>query len=102
MLVFPCFADIKKSNVRAEVKLDKNTWHQLAMTWDGLNYLVYLDGKEILRTSVPYKLTSDKLHQDFVISQTKGLAYDEFTIYDKQLDQNEILSLFNRFKKTGK
>lgn len=99
MVVFPCFTDITKSNVRSEVKLDKNTWHQLAMTWDGLNYIVYMDAKEILRTSVPYKLTGDKLHSEFVISQNNGLAYDEFTIYDKQLDQNEILSLYNKYKK---
>ena len=32
--------DIKKSNVRNEAKLDKNTWHQLAMTWDGDAYSV--------------------------------------------------------------
>lgn len=102
MIVFPCFNDIKKSNVRREAKLDKNTWHQLALTWDGLNYIAYLDGKEFMRTSVPYKLTADKLHQDFVLSQANGLAYDEFTIYDKQLEANEILALYNRFKKNGK
>ena len=102
MLVFPCFNDIKKSNVRNEARLDKNTWHQLAMTWDGLNYIVYLDGKELLRTSVPYKLTADKLHADFVLSQAKGLAYDEFTIYDKQLDADEVLALYNKLKKNGK
>ena len=102
MLVFPCFTDIKKSNVNREVKLDKNTWHQLAMTWDGLNYIVYMDAKEILRTSVPYKLTAEKLHQDFVLSQAKGLAYDEFTIYDKQLSAEEITSLYNKFRKNAK
>lgn len=96
MLVFPCFKDITKSNVRLDLDLGKNVWHHLAMTWDGLNYVIYLDGKERLRTSVPYKVTSDKLADCFGIGMSSGLAFDEFTLYDKVLSAEEIAGLYKK------
>lgn len=96
MLVFPCFKDITKSNVRTNLDFPKNRWRHMAMTWDGLNYFVYLDGKEVLRTSVPYKITEDKVNECFVISTARGLAFDEFAIYDKQLSAEEIAGIIKK------
>lgn len=102
MLVFPCFKDIAKSNVRTELEFGKNTWHHMAMTWDGLKYIVYVDGKEVMTTLVPYKITSDKLGDCFSIAMSEGLAYDEFYIYDKQLSADEVMGLFRKVNPAGK
>lgn len=102
MLVFPCFKDITKSNVRRELEFGRNTWHHLAMTWDGLKYIIYIDGKEVMTTSVPYKITADKLGDCFSINMSEGLAYDEFYIYDKQLSAEEVAGLFRKDNPAGR
>ena len=96
MLVFPCFKNITKSNVRTQLEFGRETWHHMAMTWDGLKYIVYVDGREVLSTLVPYKISSDKLGDCFVIVMNEGLAYDEFTIYDRQLSAAEVAGLFQK------
>ncbi len=96
MLLFPCFKDLRRSGVSRNFDFGKNVWHFLAMTWNGLDYSVCLDGKQVLSTAVPYKLTQEKLSDCFELSMAGGLAFDEFTVYDKQLSPDEVMKLYRR------
>ena len=102
MLQFINFKDISHRLANKfiwNVELKPKTWHHLALTWDGLSYQAYLDGQELLKTAIPVKLTADRLHKQFCIYMAKGLAYDEFYIFDKQLAPEEITAMYKQFIK---
>ena len=98
---FPCFQEIKKSNVNKPYDFKLGQWYHIVQTWDGLNFTVYVNGEELLKTAVPHKITRDYLAQYFPINISKGMAVDEYTIYDKQLSADEVKALYQRFT-TGK
>jgi hypothetical protein len=95
-LGFPCFQEIKKSNVSKQYDFQLGKWYHIVQTWDGLNFTVYVNGEEILKTAVPHKITGDYLARLFPINVSKGMAVDEFTIYDKQLSSEEVKTIFNK------
>ena len=95
---FPCFPEIKKSNVSKNYDFKLGEWYHIVKTWDGLNFTVYVNGEEFLKTAVPHKITTDMLARLFPINIGKGLAVDEYTIYDKQLSADEVKSIYNKLK----
>ena len=95
-LGFPCFAEITKSNASKNYDFQLGNWYHIVKTWDGLNFSVYVNGEEILKTAVPHKITADMLPRLFPISVGKGVAIDEYTVYDKQLSADEVKELYNK------
>lgn len=93
---FPRFKEIKKSNVSKNYDFQLGKWYHIVKTWDGLNFTVYVNGEEILKTAVPHKITPDYLARLFLINIGKGVAVDEYTIYDKQLSADEVKAMFNK------
>lgn len=93
---FPCFKEIKKSNVSKTCDFQLGKWYHIVKTWDGLNFTVYVNGEELLKTAVPHKITGDYLARIFPINIGKGVAVDEYTIYDKQLSAEEVKTIYNK------
>ncbi|MBR9677354.1 PGF-pre-PGF domain-containing protein [Candidatus Woesearchaeota archaeon] len=79
--------------------LDLDTWYHIALTWDGTNYEVYVDGN--LETSGTYTgLTSINSFADVANNGNTGTRdeawnglIDDFRIYNRVLSQAEIQTL---------
>jgi len=82
--------------------LSLQTWYNIALTWDGTNYAVYVDGIE--KASGPYTgLTNLNTFAD--IGNTGNTSYrDQETfngsigkirVYNRALSNNEVLELYN-------
>jgi archaellum biogenesis protein FlaJ (TadC family) len=94
---FPCFTEIKKSNVSKTYDFQLGKWYHIVKTWDGLNFTVYVNGTELLKTAVPHKITTDMLSRLFSISVAQGMGVDEYTIYDKQLSAEEVKAIYEKY-----
>ena len=101
-LGFPCFQEIKKSNVSKNYDFQLGNWYHIVETWDGQNFTVYVNGEEILKTSVPVKITTDKLARLFSVNVAKGMAVDEYTVYDKQLSADEVKAMYTKLNPNKK
>ncbi len=96
-LGFPCFKEIKKSNVSKNYDFQLGKWYHIVQTWDGLNFTIYVNGEEFLKTAVPHKIATENLARLFPINIAKGMAVDEYTIYDKQLSAEEVKALYQKY-----
>ena len=79
--------------------LNTNEWYHVALTWNGTNYAVYVDG--ILKATGTYSgLSSLSTYADIgnngnSSSRTEAFngLIDEVRVYDRPLDTNEITNL---------
>ncbi len=78
-----------------------NVWHNLVFTFDGLNYIVYLDGIQVYTTNSfgPGGLFSG---DEFVIGRDGSVSnwyyngfFDDLGIWNRALSQEEITALYN-------
>ena len=81
--------------------LSNDTWHHIALTWDGSNYIVYVDG--LSKTSGTYTgFSSIGTYADIgntgnrsnLIEAFQGFI-DEVVIFDYALGKDEITQLYN-------
>jgi len=82
------------------VKLNTETWHHIALTWDGTNYAVYVDG--VLKTDGRYvrlvtleptgNIGNNGRHPD----QAFHGIIDEVAIFDQPLNENEIARIYHQ------
>jgi len=82
------------------VKLDTETWHHIALTWDGTNYAVYVDG--VLKTDGRYvrlvtleptaNIGNNGRHPDQAFH---GLI-DEVAVFDQPLKESEIANIYRQ------
>jgi hypothetical protein len=83
--------------------LDVGVWYHIVLTWDGTNYVVYLDG--ISKASGTYTdLTSIHSFADIGNNGDAGTrnealngTIDEVRIYNKNLNVKEISDLYNNY-----
>jgi hypothetical protein len=78
------------------VTITKNTWHHLAMVWNGSVFVGYVDGEEqfnvtqtlnVLNNALPLTISSNNYPFNGLI--------DEVAIYNRALSQTEIQELYN-------
>ncbi len=85
-------------NRHADIQiLDTLKWYHIALTWDGIDYIVYVDG--VARANGSYTGLST-LSQIAAIGNTGNIGYrieswhgiiDDMRIYDRVLDANDIV-----------
>jgi hypothetical protein len=68
--------------------LDDNAWHQVAMTWDGTDVLVYLDGQALLSFPMVFNTASGGTLD--VTANAPGVAEDELAFYGSVLTRAQI------------
>ena len=98
------------TNVSTKAPLPDNVWHHLAVTWDGSNMRMYVNGKLVdqIMTSVIDKKTAavDKFEGDYVPTTypfkigysehgvgSVNLEVDEVVIYNRALSAKEVEAL---------
>ena len=87
----------KAFNVKNVVK-DTN-WHHYAITYDGANIVMYLDGKECSRLACSGKISRDASRAVVIGRDPWGDSFeglmDEVRIYDRALSEDEIGQIMN-------
>jgi hypothetical protein len=81
--------------------LDSQTWYHFALTWDGTNYIVYVNGIEIEEASGSYTGLNDL--SEFVVIGNSGDVYfdnafaghiDDVRIYKRTLTPDEVVNVY--------
>lgn len=69
-------------------------WAQWALTWDGLQFNIFFNGKLEKSITLPRKPKTGELSKNFTFPLVSGVALDEVRIYDIMLSAEEINSLY--------
>jgi len=82
------------------VKLNTETWHHIALTWDGTNYAVYVDS--VLKTDGRYvrlvtlEPTANIGNNGRFPDQAFHGIIDEVAVFDQPLKENEIAGIYHQ------
>lgn len=80
--------NMKLSGLR-DYAFPMDQWTHIVLTWDPRTFLVYLNGKEFLRSSAARTADSGELDK-LVFGIYQGSAVDELVIFDKCLSPEEV------------
>lgn len=77
-------------------------WHHYAITYDGSNIIMYLDGNECSRTELTGRIKRDASRAIVIGRNPWGKSFeglmDEIRIYDRALSQEEIQGIWELYK----
>ena len=81
-----------------------DTWYHAVFTWDSVDFAVYFNGTEILRTQGTVRdAYTDGGHDDFMVGRPNNVAdyfgqlvIDEMYYWEKTLTPNDVDLLYNQ------
>ena len=92
-LYFIGFEGIGRPSTGTAVDWKPGEWAQWALTWDGLQFNIFFNGKLEKSITLPRKPKTGELSKDFTFPLVSGVALDEVRIYDIMLSAEEISRL---------
>ncbi len=78
------------ANGSKEIIWADGQWHNAVMTWDPLEFKIYIDGELQITTIVQRKIKDDEIAKSFCVACPPNTMIDEFVIYNRLLTAEEI------------
>jgi hypothetical protein len=73
-------------------------WHNVVMTWDPLQFTIYIDGEEEIHCTIQRKLMNNEVSSKFSVSCPDNTMIDEFIIYNRLLNAKEVMEYYQFLK----
>ena len=94
--------DGSKYLYKAYGPIELNRWYETAMTFDGTDMVIYLDGKEVARYTLPQPMSIIKSTMPFylganpgsVLTQLSNIDVSSASIYNRVLMEDEIEKIY--------
>jgi hypothetical protein len=83
---------------RKSIVWPNGQWHNVVMTWDPLLFKIYIDGKLEIKSTVQRKIMNNEVARQFTVSCPDNTMIDEFIIYNRLLDDKEVMEYYQFLK----
>lgn len=81
-----------------DVNLAEGRWHNIVMTWDPMNYKMYIDGEVAGLCTADRKITDDELSSHFSVCCPEETMLDEIFVYDYVLPAETVKEIYEYLK----
>jgi hypothetical protein len=92
---FHYYKDMPNQGAERAWDWNDGQWHLIVFAWSGVNWQVFVDGKEALRVTLRRRLTEKDVPKRFLTGSAFDMI-DEFTIYRHILSVEEMRLLLNK------
>ncbi|MFA6176835.1 MAG: LamG-like jellyroll fold domain-containing protein [Phycisphaerae bacterium] len=93
LLFFGGFDGIN-ANAGTPIAWTGGRWHNVVITWDPLEYKIYIDGEFQRSTVIQRKIQDAEVAQKFSVNCPSRTAIDEFMIYNRVLTAEEVTKYY--------